>query len=279
MLLEVGPGRTLATLVRAARRRRPAGRAPRCAIPRGARSDGDPAGGRPGPALARRRRVDWAGFHARERRRRVPLPTYPFERQRYWVEPARQRRRPAARPDGGGRRQRRPRTSAGDGPRGHSRPELATLRGPCGRGRAAVAGIWERALGISGIGAPRRLLRARRPLAARHPDHLRGARGPSPPTCRSRTCSRRRPWPGWRRRAPPPRGDGRSAPRQPRRCRSWCPTRPSRHEPFPLTDVQQAYWIGRSGGLRAGQVADPHLHGARRARARPRPHGAGLAAR
>ena len=31
--------------------------------------------------------VDWAGFHAHERRLRVSLPTYPFERQLYWIEP------------------------------------------------------------------------------------------------------------------------------------------------------------------------------------------------
>ncbi|MGE3267194.1 MAG: SDR family NAD(P)-dependent oxidoreductase [Chloroflexota bacterium] len=31
--------------------------------------------------------IDWSGVHAPDRRRRVPLPTYPFERQRYWVEP------------------------------------------------------------------------------------------------------------------------------------------------------------------------------------------------
>ena len=31
--------------------------------------------------------LDWAGLHAGARRRRVPLPTYPFERRRYWVEP------------------------------------------------------------------------------------------------------------------------------------------------------------------------------------------------
>ncbi len=30
--------------------------------------------------------VDWAGFDAPYQRRRVPLPTYPFERQRYWME-------------------------------------------------------------------------------------------------------------------------------------------------------------------------------------------------
>lgn len=32
-------------------------------------------------------RPDWPALHAGESRRRVPLPTYPFERQRYWVEP------------------------------------------------------------------------------------------------------------------------------------------------------------------------------------------------
>ena len=38
--------------------------------------------------------IDWSAFYAREQRRRVPLPTYPFERRRFWVEPA----RPAAAP-------------------------------------------------------------------------------------------------------------------------------------------------------------------------------------
>jgi acyl transferase domain-containing protein len=31
--------------------------------------------------------VDWRGFHSRQRRQRVPLPTYPFERKRYWIDP------------------------------------------------------------------------------------------------------------------------------------------------------------------------------------------------
>ena len=30
--------------------------------------------------------VNWPGFYGAESRRRVPLPTYPFERQRYWVD-------------------------------------------------------------------------------------------------------------------------------------------------------------------------------------------------
>jgi amino acid adenylation domain-containing protein len=32
--------------------------------------------------------VDWSGFYTNERRQRLPLPTYPFERQRYWIEPS-----------------------------------------------------------------------------------------------------------------------------------------------------------------------------------------------
>ncbi|UQA57008.1 type I polyketide synthase [Polyangium aurulentum] len=39
--------------------------------------------------------VDWKGFHKGDPRRRVSLPTYPFQRSRYWLEPAR-----AARADG-----------------------------------------------------------------------------------------------------------------------------------------------------------------------------------
>jgi acyl transferase domain-containing protein len=31
--------------------------------------------------------VRWSGFHAGARRRRVALPSYPFERKRYWIEP------------------------------------------------------------------------------------------------------------------------------------------------------------------------------------------------
>ncbi|NJN10931.1 MAG: SDR family oxidoreductase [Richelia sp. RM1_1_1] len=30
-------------------------------------------------------KIDWLGFYANEHRHRLPLPTYPFERQRYWL--------------------------------------------------------------------------------------------------------------------------------------------------------------------------------------------------
>ncbi|MBN3951416.1 MAG: SDR family NAD(P)-dependent oxidoreductase [Nostoc sp. NMS7] len=35
--------------------------------------------------------IDWSGFYTHETRYRLPLPTYPFERQRYWIEPKKQR--------------------------------------------------------------------------------------------------------------------------------------------------------------------------------------------
>jgi acyl transferase domain-containing protein/thioesterase domain-containing protein/acyl carrier protein len=33
------------------------------------------------------KKIDWKGFHAHEQRQRLPLPTYPFERARFWIEP------------------------------------------------------------------------------------------------------------------------------------------------------------------------------------------------
>jgi acyl transferase domain-containing protein/thioesterase domain-containing protein/acyl carrier protein len=44
-------------------------------------------------------RINWPEFYAGERRRRVPLPTYPFERQRYWIDPIKTRIVPAETPD------------------------------------------------------------------------------------------------------------------------------------------------------------------------------------
>ena len=92
--IEVGPGRTLASLVKQAGA--------------GGRDAGDElvltslphavdGGGRGGDnaqmlgALGRLWQhgvaVNWTALRGPEPRRRVPLPTYPFERERYWVEP------------------------------------------------------------------------------------------------------------------------------------------------------------------------------------------------
>jgi acyl transferase domain-containing protein len=89
VLAEVGPGRTLTGLVAA---HDEAGQPPAVVVPtmRHPRQDRDDVEtllesvGRIWSAGAT---VDWQRFWAGEHRRRVPLPAYPYERQRYWVDP------------------------------------------------------------------------------------------------------------------------------------------------------------------------------------------------
>ncbi|HEX6289409.1 MAG TPA: amino acid adenylation domain-containing protein [Herpetosiphonaceae bacterium] len=86
-LLEVGPGRTLSTLAR-----QQCAPADQRIILTSLRHPQDQQADRATMLAALGRlwlagvAVDWAALYA-ERRRRVPLPTYPFERQRYWIEP------------------------------------------------------------------------------------------------------------------------------------------------------------------------------------------------
>lgn len=83
LLLEVGPGHTLSA---AARRQVPAGTAvvPSLAHPRSALSAGEALERAAGGVWAAGVPVDWRRRTAHERRRRVPLPSYPFERTRHW---------------------------------------------------------------------------------------------------------------------------------------------------------------------------------------------------
>ncbi|HEX2164586.1 MAG TPA: condensation domain-containing protein, partial [Thermoanaerobaculia bacterium] len=100
--------------------------------------------------------VDWDGYFAGETRRRVGLPTYPFERRRYWVEaPGRAAAGAAAASDlgeqapGGGGTPTRPAAMSL-----HERPDLSTVYAePRSEVERAVAGVWERLLGIGGVGA------------------------------------------------------------------------------------------------------------------------------
>jgi acyl transferase domain-containing protein len=85
VLLEVGPGRTLSTLLR-----RETGRSSAELV---VASLGTEGGSQVSALLEAAGRlwsagvpIDWVGHHAHERRRRVPLPTYAFERKRYWID-------------------------------------------------------------------------------------------------------------------------------------------------------------------------------------------------
>jgi acyl transferase domain-containing protein len=89
LLLEVGPGRTLSGLAAHIRVDPPPlcfGSLPQAREHRGAQdfllhtlADVWSAGAS----------VDWPGFYRDERRLRLALPTYPFQHQRYWIEPGR----------------------------------------------------------------------------------------------------------------------------------------------------------------------------------------------
>jgi acyl transferase domain-containing protein/NADPH:quinone reductase-like Zn-dependent oxidoreductase/thioesterase domain-containing protein/acyl carrier protein len=85
VLLEVGPGRTLSTL---ARQQRLKARTIVSSLrhPDENVSDVPFALGTLGRLWAAGLKPDWSGFYSAEKRQRVGLPTYPFERQRYWVE-------------------------------------------------------------------------------------------------------------------------------------------------------------------------------------------------
>jgi amino acid adenylation domain-containing protein len=87
VLLEVGPGRTLSRLTR----RNPAGQG-RSIVASIAQEEERPDEEALHVALGRLWQagvaVDWAAYRGQERRLRVPLPTYPFERKRFWIEPS-----------------------------------------------------------------------------------------------------------------------------------------------------------------------------------------------
>jgi len=88
ILLEIGPGQTLATLVR----QHPDRKASQVVVTSlGPSSDSINATSAVllavGKLWAAGADLDWPAIHGEARRRRIPLPTYPFERKRYWIEP------------------------------------------------------------------------------------------------------------------------------------------------------------------------------------------------
>jgi phthiocerol/phenolphthiocerol synthesis type-I polyketide synthase E len=85
LLLEVGPGRMLSSL--ALRHGRPGGPAVVPSLGRAGESQLAPLLDALGTLWVSGLKVDWAALHAGSKRHRLALPTYPFERLRYWIEP------------------------------------------------------------------------------------------------------------------------------------------------------------------------------------------------
>jgi len=89
LLLEVGPGQTLTSLARQQERRpEPGSELSSMRHPQDTQSDNAVLLTALGRLWIKGVSVDWPAFWAGQQRRRVPLPTYPFQRQRYWIEPA-----------------------------------------------------------------------------------------------------------------------------------------------------------------------------------------------
>ncbi|HSE15898.1 MAG TPA: beta-ketoacyl synthase N-terminal-like domain-containing protein [Pyrinomonadaceae bacterium] len=87
VLLEVGPGQTLSSLANQAPEKKPEQLVLRSLRhPREQQADLPFLLGTVGQLWLAGIEVDWPKLHAPHRRRRILLPTYPFERQRYWIE-------------------------------------------------------------------------------------------------------------------------------------------------------------------------------------------------
>ncbi|MBI3417727.1 MAG: amino acid adenylation domain-containing protein, partial [Verrucomicrobia bacterium] len=89
ILLEIGPGQSLSTMVR----QHPARAREQVVLATLGVSQEEPSETKAmlqalGKLWLAGGAVDWNGFYAQEKRHRVSLPTYPFERQRFWAEPA-----------------------------------------------------------------------------------------------------------------------------------------------------------------------------------------------
>ncbi|HSF43790.1 MAG TPA: amino acid adenylation domain-containing protein [Thermoanaerobaculia bacterium] len=184
VLLEAGPGKALGRLVRG----RAAGRTVLASMPH----PGSPESGvaalldTVGRLWLAGVEIDWKAFQGEERRRRIPLPTYPFKRQRFWIEAPRQNLAAGPAP-GEAVRLRNPENAevlrrllaeepdlrallplpaeAGTAPEpgvpaapsepasGHRRPELATpYQEPQSELERRLAKIWEDLLGIDPVG-------------------------------------------------------------------------------------------------------------------------------
>lgn len=88
VLLEVGPGNILNMLARQNQRESVVETLASLRRPHNSESDLAFLLGTLGKLWLAGVKIDWAGFYAQERRLRTSLPTYPFERERYWIEPS-----------------------------------------------------------------------------------------------------------------------------------------------------------------------------------------------
>ncbi len=207
--------------------------------------------------------IDPAALFRGEARRRVPLPTYPFERRRCWIDPAPAARAAASSPAVAGAQAAG--AAAAEGQLAAAAPSAGSLRPrpplgtrpvePCDEVERALVEIWQQLLGVGPLGAEDDFfeLGGHSLLATQVVELVRRRLGTelpmrllfSAPTAAKLAVEVRS------RQAP----EGAPAAEPP----VLIPDPAAAHEPFPLTEVQQAYWIGRGGDFELGNVAT-HLY-------------------
>ena len=155
IFLEVGPRRNLSSLVR----QHPACASKRVVLscmrhPQEHRSDEELLLTALGKLWLAGVEVNWDRFHAHHQHHRTPLPTYPFERQRYWIDPDEDiaagtgmRNKSTRSPDTTGASERVSLCTS------HARPSLSVPFAPAKTTvEQKIAAIWCEILGIREIG-------------------------------------------------------------------------------------------------------------------------------
>ena len=249
VFLEIGPGHTLTSLVKGCPEGRGAVTATTLRAPDEDASDADTLATGLGRLWLGGVDVDWAAVDDHAPRRRARLPGYAFQRRRYWVEPAGvtagamdlASRTSVAEP------------STEDGELG-TRPELdAEFAAPETDLERALAAIWEDLLGVAPVGrhdpflelGGHSLLGVK--VVQRIADDL-GVRIPLRKMVAAKTVA------GLAAEL----GDDASAPStsdQAGELPKAVPSPETLYEPFPLSEMQQAQWIGRRGNFQLGNVA------------------------
>ncbi|WP_226889345.1 type I polyketide synthase [Nostoc sp. MG11] len=151
VLLEVGPGHTLTTLIKI----HPNKTATQTVLtsvrhPQEKKSDNHVLFATLGQLWLAGVKVDWLGFYSQDGYYRLPLPTYPFERQRYWIEPPKKysdellKTTPSPKLDN-----LQPENLSAP----HSRPNLPnSYIAPRNELEEKIADIWQKLLGIKQVG-------------------------------------------------------------------------------------------------------------------------------
>ncbi|WP_431784116.1 amino acid adenylation domain-containing protein [Streptomyces chumphonensis] len=258
VLVEAGPGTVLSALARPAARGRGA-TALSCLPPAAEDGERDEAL-RFTEALGRLWlagvELDWERVQGGTGHR-IALPTHPFERRRYWIEPAGGGARSAGLPEVTAPEPDTPDTPAplvlsGDL---DPRPPLTTpYTEPRDDRERRLADIWQELLGVAPVGVHDNFMElgGHSLLAARVAERIKADLGAAvalrdllaDPTIAGLTALL-----GGAAPAAPAAGeDGERLP-------AAVPDPEHLHDPFPLSEMQQAQWIGRMGSFQGGGVA------------------------